>query len=157
MSIQSLQKAAFAICILAVALFAAENPFVGAWKLNAAKSKLAGTGLGEKATVHIESDGKSMKVSVESTDPKGQPLNFTYEATLDGKPGKATGSPTFDEISLKRINEHTISAIGKKDGKVVFTDRRTVSKGDGKTMTLLRTGTDAAGKTFHATLVFDKQ
>jgi hypothetical protein len=36
MSIPSLRKAAFAICLLAVGLFAAENPFAGTWKLNAA-------------------------------------------------------------------------------------------------------------------------
>ena len=156
MSIQYLRNTTFAVCILAVGLFAAENPFVGTWKLNAAKSKLAGSGLGQNATVHIESDGKSLKVSVESTDPQGQPLNFTYEATLDGKPGTATGSPTFDTISLQRVNNNTITAAGKKGDKVVFTDRRVVSK-DGKMMTLSRSGTDAEGKQFHATLVFDKQ
>ena len=156
MSIQYLRNTALAVCILSVGLFAAENPFAGTWKMNAAKSKLAGSGLGQNATVHIESDGKSMKVSVETTDPQGQPLNFTYEATLDGKPGTATGSPKFDTISLKRLNDSTIAATGKKGDKVVFTDRRVVSQ-DGKTMTLSRKGTNAEGKTFHATLVFDKQ
>ena len=76
MSIQYLRNTTFAVCILAVGLFAAENPFVGTWKLNAAKSKLAGSGLGQNATVHNESDGKSLKVSVESTDPQGQPLQL---------------------------------------------------------------------------------
>jgi hypothetical protein len=155
-SIQNLRNTAFAVCILAVGLFAAEHPFAGTWKLDAAKSKLAGSGIGTTGTVHIESDGKSLKVSVESTDPKGQPANFTYEGTLDGKPSTATGSPNFDTISLQRVNEHTIAATGKKGNKVVFTDRRVVSK-NGKTMTLSRSGTNAEGKKFNATLVFDKQ
>jgi hypothetical protein len=54
------------------------------------------------------------------------------------------------------VNNNTITGTGKKGDKVVFTDRRVVSK-DGKMMTLSRSGTDAEGKQFHATLVFDKQ
>ena len=49
-----------------------------------------------------------------------------------------------------------IDATGKKDGKVVYTDKRTVSK-DGKTYTISRTGTSPDGKKYHSTIVFDKQ
>jgi hypothetical protein len=156
MSILSLRKGAFTICILAVGLFAAENPFAGTWKLNAAKSKLAGSGIGPSGGVRVESDGNSFKASVDTTDEKGQPVKFDYEATLDGKPSKVTGSATIDELSLKRVNDHTIDATGKKDGKVVYTDKRTVSK-DGKTYTISRTGTSPDGKKNHSTIVFDKQ
>lgn len=156
MSIQCLRKAALALSLLAVGLFAAESPFVGTWKLNGAKSKLAGTGIGATGGVRVESDGNNFKASVDTTDDKGQPVKFDYAGTLDGKSSKVTGSTTIDEISLKRVNDHTINATGKKGGKVVYTDKRTVSK-DGKTYTISRTGTDAAGKTYHATIVFDKQ
>ena len=108
MSIQSLRKATFAICILAVGLFAAESPFAGTWKLNAAKSKLAGSGIGPSGGVRVESDGKTYKASVDTTDEKGQPVKFDYEASLDGKPSKVTGSAAIDELSLKRVNDHTI-------------------------------------------------
>lgn len=156
MSIQLMRKAAFALCILAVGLFAAENPFAGTWKLNAAKSKLAGSRIGPSGEVRVESDGKTYKASVDTTDDKGQPVKFDYEATLDGKPSKVTGSAAIDELSLKRVNAHTIDATGKKDGKVVYTDKRTVSK-DGKTYTISRTGTSPDGKKNHSTIVFDKQ
>ena len=156
MSIQSVQRATFAISILAVAMFAAENPFTGTWKLNAAKSKLAGSGIGQRGGVRVESDGRTYKASVDTTDDKGQPVKFDYEATLDGKPSKVTGSAAIDELSLKRVNDHTIDATGKKDGKVVYTDKRTVSK-DGKTYTVSRTGTHPDGKKYHATIVLEKQ
>ena len=156
MSIQSLRKAAFAICLLAVGLFAAENPFAGTWKLNAAKSKLAGSGIGPSGGVRVESDGTTYKASVDTTDEKGQPVKFDYEAKLDGKPSKVTGSAAIDELSLKRVDDHTIDATGKKDGKVVYTDKRTVSP-DGKTYTISRTGTSPAGKKNHSTIVLDKQ
>ena len=156
MSIQLLRKAAFALCLLAVGLFAAENPFAGTWKLNAAKSKLAGSGIGPSGGVRVESDGATYKASVDTTDEKGQPVKYDYEATLDGKPSKVTGSAAVDELSLKRVNDHTVNATGKKNGKVVYTDKRTVSQ-DVKTYTISRTGTDAAGKKYHATIAFDKQ
>ena len=156
MSIQSLRKAAFAICLLAVGLFAAENPFAGTWKLNAAKSKLAGSGIGPSGGVRVESDGATYKASVDTTDEKGQPVKYDYEATLDGKPSKVTGSAAINELSLKRANAHTIDATGKKDGKLVYTDKRTVSP-DGKTYTISRTGTSPDGKKNHSTIVFDKQ
>ena len=132
--------------------------------MDAAKSKLENSGLGQNATVHVESDGKTMKVSVDTTNAQGQPIKFTYQAPLDGKPGTVSGSPTFDEISIERVNDHTLSAIAKKSQSsshgpfltVVFIDQRVVS-GDGKTMTIARTGTNAQGQEFHATMVFDRQ
>jgi len=149
-------NAALTMSIFAVALFAADNPFVGTWKVNASKSKLEDSGLGTTGTVRIEAEGNGMKATVETTDAQGQPVNFTYSATFDGKPSSVSGSPNMDTIMLRRVNDHTINATGKKGGKVMFTDRRTVSE-DGKTMTLSRTGTNPQGKKFHATMVFDKQ
>ena len=143
------------ICILALTLFAAENPFVGTWKQNPAKSKMEGSGLEPNATLHIESEGDGLKVAVEAT-LKGQPNNYTYQATLDNKPAKVTGNPAFDEVWTMRADEHTITASGRKAGTVVFTDRRVVS-GNGKSMTIFRSGTNPEGKPFKATMVFDKQ
>lgn len=156
MSIRGLRNVAFAVLILVPGLFAADSPFVGTWKLNVAKSKLAGSGLGENATFRIEADGDGQKASVEAINEQGQPLNFTFRATLDGKPGTVTGSPTIDTISLQRVNDHTLRATGKKGGKVIYMDRRVVSS-DGKTLTISRTGTNAQGQKYQATIVFEKQ
>jgi len=156
MSIGYIGKATFAIGVLTVGMFAAESPFAGTWKINAAKSKLAGSGIGGSGSVRVECDGTTYKSSVDTTNEKGQPIKFDYEATLDGKPSKVTGSATMDETSLKRVNDHTIDATAKKDGKAVYTDKRTISK-DGKTYTISRTGTSPDGKKYHATIVFDKQ
>src|ERR1022692_2327312 len=103
MSIQLIRKAAFTICITAVGLFAAESPFAGTWKLNAVKSKLAGSGIGASGGVRVESDGKIFKASIDTTDEKGQPVKFDYEATLDGKPSKVTGSAAIDEIGRAHV------------------------------------------------------
>ena len=148
-------KAIVGLSVLALGLSAAENPFVGTWKLNATKSKLEGSGLGSDATVRIEQDGPGLRISVDAPI-QGQPNNFTYQATLDGKSVKVAGSPAMDEVSTQRINARTINATAKKDGKVVFTDHRVVSE-NGKSMTMERSGVNPQGQTYHARLVFDKQ
>ncbi len=150
------RNAAFAISAFAVALFAADSPFVGTWKLTASKSKRDDGRLASSATMKLEAEGNGLKATVDSTDAQGKPVNFTYSASFDGNPSSVSGHPNVDEITLHRVNDHTINATGKKGGKVVFTERRTVSK-DGKTMTLSRNGTNPEGKKFHATMVFDKQ
>ncbi len=156
MFIQHLRRAIPIACILATALFAADSPFVGTWKMNPAKSKLEGSNMGQNATVHIESADNGLKVSVDGTDAKGQPLKFSYQAPFDGTDGAVTGNPNQDTVSLKRVNDHTLTATGKKDGKITYTDRRVVSA-DGKTMTITRNGTNPEGKKYHATAVLDRQ
>ena len=155
MSTRELCKAVVGVTVLALGLGAADNPFVGTWKLNPTKSKLEGSGLGSVVTSRIEQDGTGLRVSVDSPI-QGQPNTFTYQASLDGKFVKVTGSPTTDEISTQRINLRTITATGKKDGKVAYTDRRVVSA-DGKTITIVRSGVNPQGQKYHARLVFDKQ
>ena len=156
MSLHNLRNAVPVACIMMVALFAAESPFVGTWKVNAAKSKLDGSGMGTATTVRYEAAGEGLKAFVESTDPQGQPMNFSYQASLDGKNAAVTGTPSFDTVSIKRINDHILTAIGKKDGKVIWTDRRVVSH-DGRTMTLTRDGTNAEGRKYHSTAVLERQ
>jgi hypothetical protein len=148
-------KVSGGVCILALTLFAADSSFVGTWKQNPAKSKMEGSGLEPNTTIHIEPEGNGLKVSVEATS-KGQPANFTYQATLDGKIAKVTGSALIDEVAIMRFNDRTIAATGKKDGKTVFSDMCVVSS-DRKTMTISRTGTNPEGKPFKAKMTFDKQ
>lgn len=153
---RQVRKAALALSILSLAVLAADSPFTGTWKLDAGRSKLGDSGIGSNATVQYEITGKMLKVTVQATDAQGQPNNFTYEGSLDGKPAKVTGVPGVDEVTLHQTNAHSIHATGMKSGKQVWEDRRSVSP-DGKTMTLQRTGTNDQGKKYSATLFFEKQ
>jgi len=155
MHLRNIYNGAAFLFIGAVALFAADSPFVGTWKLNAAQSKLEGSGMGQ-ATVRIESDSNGLKGSVEGADPQGQPITYSYQLPLDGTDGTFTGNANVDAVSAKRVNDNTLNVTGKKSGNVVWTDRRVVSS-DGKTMTLTRDGTNPQGQKYHAVAVFDKQ
>ena len=156
MSIQQLRNVALALCVFAGAALAADSPFLGTWKMNAEKSRVTGADALQNVTVKYEMDGDRLKASVDATDMKGQSVSFSYEAAMDGKPGTTTGSTTFDTIMIHRISAYSMRATGKKGDKIVYTDRRTVSN-DGKTFTILRTGTDQEGKPYRSTLVFHKQ
>ena len=155
MSIAQLRRAGFLACILTAGLLAADSPFVGTWKRNTAKSKLASSGIGQ-STVVVEATASGLKSTITGVNAKGEPVNFSYEATLDGKAATVTGSPTVDSTMLTQVNPHHITATGTKDGKTVYSDHRHVSK-DGKTMTIERDATSADGQKYHAKLVLDRQ
>jgi hypothetical protein len=66
-------KKTFGLLILcALALAAADDPFVGTWKLNVAKSKFSPGPAPQSQTVTIGADNK---VEVSGTDSEGQAVN----------------------------------------------------------------------------------
>ena len=137
---------------------AAGDPFIGTWKLNAAKSKMAPDAPALRtALVRIEAAGQSLRFTTEGNGADGKPLNFAYEAPLDGKTaGAVTGAPFMDSTVMKRADRRTVIAIARKDGKEVFRDRRVVSKG-GRTLTISRSGTTGAGTLYHSTFILERQ
>ena len=60
-----------ALCVSAVALGFAEDPEMGTWKLNEAKSKIAPS-MPKNHTVVYEAAGDSVKITVDGTDKDGK-------------------------------------------------------------------------------------
>ena len=143
------------LCLVAVMCFAANEAWMGTWKLNEAKSKLAPGGP-KNDTVVYEAAGDSMKVTIDGTTPDGKPFHSEWTGKFDGKDYPVTGDPTSDARSLKQIDDHTLQLAVKKDGKVTMTGRVVLST-DGKTRTVTATGTDSKGKKFKSVSVYDKQ
>jgi hypothetical protein len=157
MSSQQLHKTVAAMSILGVVLVAADNAFVGTWKLNPEKSTFApGSPSMKSATVRVEVEGTGLKATVEGLDGQGNPLKYVVQGPLDGSPGPITGSPWADTVETKQVNDHTITAVAKKDRKVAYKDRRVISK-DGKSMTIARTGVTPDGKKYSNTLFLERQ
>jgi hypothetical protein len=61
-----------------------------------------------------------------------------------------------DTRSVTKIDDHTLGFNVKKSGKVTTSGRIGVSA-DGKSRTVTTSGTDAQGKKFKSTAVYDKQ
>ena len=141
--------AAVAVC------FAAADPHMGTWKLNEAKSKFS-PGSPKNHTVVYAAAGDKVKVTVDGTGADGKPTHNEWTGKFDGKDYPVTGDPTADVRSVKRINDRTLDGTNKKGGKVTVTFHTVVSA-DGKSRTATLSGTDASGKKFNLTAVYDKQ
>jgi hypothetical protein len=144
-----------ALCFVGVAVCFAADGFMGTWKLNEAKSKI-GPGAPKNSTVVYEPAGDNVKITIDGTDGEGKPLHNEWTGKFDGNEYPVTGDPSVDMRSVKKVNDHTLTATQKKDGKVVTTARIVLSA-DGKTRTVTATGTDAKGNKISSTAVYDKQ
>ena len=100
--------------------------------------------------------GDSVKVTIDGTDSEGKPLHSEWTGKLDGNDYPVTGDPSVDMRSIKKVDDHTLTATQKKDGKVTTTARIVLSA-DGKTRTVAASGTDAKGKKVSSTALYDKQ
>jgi len=144
------------LCFVGVAAsYGADDAFLGTWKLNEAKSKLA-AGAGKNSTVVYAASGDSVKVTIDGTGPDGAPAHNEWTGKFDGKDYAVTGDPAEDTRALKKVNDHTLSLTVKKGGKVIETGRIVVST-DGKIRTVTTQGTDAKGMKISGTAVYDKQ
>jgi hypothetical protein len=132
----------------------AADPLAGTWELNVAKSKSTGT-LPKSQTRTYEVTGQQEKMVSRDVDAQDKPTVAEFTANRDGKdyPYK---SPRADMLSLTPVDATTLNYTLKKEGKVVGTGTRVISK-DGKTMTLSHKINDAAGKPVESTLVFDNR
>ncbi len=86
----------------------------------------------------------------------GDTTNTQYTANSDGKDYPVKGSPTVEKVSLKMKDARTVDRWDKKGGQVVQQFTRKVSA-DGKTMMVTQRATDAAGKSFENTMLFERQ
>jgi hypothetical protein len=149
------------ILLTLAALFAsatvclAQNPHMGTWKLNEAKSKF-NPGATKNQTVVYEDAGDSVKVTVDGVDGDGTAVHSEWTGKFDNKFYPVTGDPTGDTRSYRKINNHTLALTGKKGGKITVTGRITVTA-NGRTRTVTTSGTDAKGKRFSTRAVYDKQ
>ncbi len=143
------------LCFVGAAVCFADDPHMGTWKLNEAKSKIA-PGSPKLTTVVYEAAGDSVKVTVDGTDGDGKPLHSEWTGKYDGKDYPVTGDPNTDMRSYKKVDDHTLAITNKKGDKVTIS-AHVVLSADGKTRTVTITGTDSKGKKFTSAAVYDKQ
>jgi hypothetical protein len=143
------------MCFLGLTLCFAENPMIGSWKLNEAKSKVS-SGAAKNSTVVYEAAVDNIKCTIDGVDAQGKPSHIEWTGKFDGKDYPLTGDPTGDTRGYKKVSERTMDGITKKDGKVTGSSHIVVSA-DGKTRTVTTDLTDSAGKKTHNVAFYDKQ
>ena len=144
-----------AVLFVSATVCVAQNPHMGTWKLNEAKSKFS-PGASKNTTVVYEAAGDSVKVTVDGVDGDGNPTHNEWTGKFDGKSYPVTGDATSDMRSYRKVNNRTLALTGKKGGKVTLNGRITVSA-NGKTRTVTTTTTNSKGKKVSTRAVYDKQ
>lgn len=146
---------AAAVLLASAALCFADDPQMGTWKLNEAKSKIA-AGMPKNTTVVYAPAGDNVKITVDGTGANGQTSHHEWTGKFDARDYPVTGDPGSDARSYKKVDDRTLEITNKKGDKVTITGRAVVSA-DGKSRTVTLTGTDAKGNKITSTQVYDKQ
>jgi hypothetical protein len=142
------------VLALAVIAVAADNPNVGTWKMNPAKSKFSSPPL-KSFTAKIEAQDNGFKVIQDVVDANGNAFQRSWAAKYNGKEYPVT-APDADMFSCTRPDANTTEYMMKKNGKEVWKGKAVVSK-DGKTRTDNGGGKDANGQAFTYTVFMEKQ
>jgi flagellin-like hook-associated protein FlgL len=146
----------FSVFLVGAAL-AQNDPQVGVWKLNLAKSKYSPGPAPKSGTTRIEAAGAGAKVIVDQVAGDGTARHWEFTANYDGKDSPVTGNnPDADMVARTRTNANTVQTISKKGGKVTTTQASVVST-DGKTRTVTTTGVNANGQQVNNVAVYEKQ
>ena len=135
------------------------NPLIGSWITNIPKSTYS-SGRTPKSpatrTFTQNADGLTFALTG-GRDPDGNALTPTrWAAHFDGKDYPMVGSSTTDMVTIAMINASNLEVLSKKGGRVTDTSRYTVSQ-DGKTISWVATGTNAAGLPIRNVVILDKQ
>lgn len=147
-----------ALAMFGLSLLAQNDPNIGTWKLNVAKSKFNPGPGPQSQTRTVQAQGAGVKVTMEGTAGDGSRIAYSYTANYDGKDNPITGTGQAngaDTIALKG-NGHTFEATTKKGAKVLTTNKNVVSK-DGKVLTITAKGANASGQPVSNVIVYDKQ
>jgi hypothetical protein len=153
----------FVVLLVAVGVSAQNDPLIGTWKLNLAKSKYnPGPPPKSPTTLKITAAAGGIRVVADGVNAQGQVTHTDYTAKFDGKdyPRTATagGKPdgtAYDSIALKKIDAYNVDATEKLKGQMLGVAHWTISQ-DGKTRTVTGTVKDAQGQPTNNTLVWDK-
>jgi hypothetical protein len=143
-----------AFLIVGAAVAIAANPQIGTWKLNEAKSKLPGVAK-NNLVVYTEA-GDNVKVAIDGVDSGGKTYHSEWTGKMDGKDYPVTGDSQTDARSYKVVDATTLAFETKKGGKVILSGTVVVSA-DGKSRTVVSSGTNAKGEKVSQTAVYDKQ
>jgi hypothetical protein len=148
-------------CIVGILLSAAhaasaDDPILGTWRLNVAKSQFT-PGPGWQSQVRTyRATPEGVAVTWTGVDAKGEKMHVSYAYAYDGRDYPMLGSASYDTLTAVRIDAWTVRSEEKRGGKTVGIAVRQVSR-DGKVLTITDKGTNRKGQAFSQLLLFDKQ
>jgi len=135
---------------------AQNQPFVGTWKVDVAKSKYEPGAAPKSETLRFEPVGDGFKVSLDGVNQQG-PYHSEATGKFDGVDVPVVASPARQArftYAFRRIDERTWEIVIKVNGKQRLAVRNVVSD-DGKTMRGVSTVTDVGQ--INQVVIYEKQ
>ena len=137
-----------------------DDPALGTWKLNVAKSTFTpGPPIKGDTRSYEVNDAGWLIVTTETIQPDGTRTGVRFAAKFDGKAYPQIGrfAPTVTLLTYEPVDKRTLKYTQRDaSGKIVSTNTRTVSA-DGKTMTIEQKSTDASGRPVVNVELFERQ
>jgi hypothetical protein len=148
--------AALLLCVAGLASGQDDDPEMGTWKLNAAKSRFPEGATKYTHVVYSPAANDMVKVVLEGVDGAGKRVRNEWTGKFDGKDYPVTGDPFSDERSYTPAGERTLNITIKKGGQVVLTGQMVLSP-NFKTRRTTTKGVDASGRDISSSAVYDRQ
>ena len=156
---QLLTVVGVAVLTAGVSAQSADDPSIGSWKLNVAKSTFTpGPPIKADTRSYEVKDGWVI-VTTETTAANGNRTGVRFAAKFDGKDYPQIGrfAPTVALISYQPVDKRTLKyTVKDTSGKVTSTNTRIVSS-DGKTMTIEQRSNDTKGQAVVNVELFERQ
>src|SRR6267378_6408747 len=135
----------------------AQNPTLGTWKANIAKSKYTPGPAPKSMTRTVASEGDKVKYTFEGVAADGSPVSYSFTVTYDGKDYPITGpAPSgADTVSGKQTSPGSLESTFKKSGQPVLISKVKVSA-DGKVTTITQTSAPGT-RPVNNTVIYEKQ
>ena len=147
-------------CAASASAQSKDDPSIGSWKLNVAKSTFTpGPPIKGDTRSYEVNDAGWLVVTTETIQPDGARTGVRFAAKFDGKPYPQIGrfAPTVTLITYEPVDTRTLNYTQRdSSGKVVSTNTRIVSA-DGKTMTIEQKTTDDKGRPVVNVELFERQ
>jgi len=132
----------------------AQNPMVGNWKMNAAKSTSTAA-LPKKRDLAITQKGADITVSVDEVAADGTASKWSFTTKGDGKPVPVNGSAAVD-TAVSTLTGRTGKTVYMKAGKPTMESNTDVSA-DGKVLIIKGTRPGPDGKSVAFSSHYDRQ
>lgn len=137
----------------------AKDPFVGVWKLSAEKSRYeAGGAPGSFTRTYEDRGGGTIFMTTDVTIPEGSTRAYlVYRRDGQPYPEAALGAEAIRMVTVKAVDSRTEEMQVVVDGRPPGKPSTITVSADGMTMTQVVTGTNAKGRPFTNTVVYERQ
>ena len=126
-------------------LAAQDEPFLGTWELNLARSSITRGAPPRSETVVNAAEPGGFRSTLTAVSDRGTSVEIQHYV-FDGAFHQTEGSDAR-ELSFTRVDPRTIAQETRRNGHITVNRRISVS-GDGKTMTFTASGTSGGGQKY---------